>query len=292
MSVQLIDEQQPQTETLEEEAIPLPPTDLPYDDGEPLESNRHRIGMNVLIASLHQAYQGRNDYYSSGNMFVYYSSAQVKNKDFRGPDFFVVLNVDGTLERRSWIVWEEKGRYPDVIVELMSPSTAQQDLNEKKKLYEQTFKTSDYFVYNPFNSNSLQGWRLGTNRKYEEISPNEQGWLWCASLELWLGTWQGELMKENAPWLRFYDSEGNLVLLPEEVALLEQERAERERERAEHEQERAEREQERANQAESDRDRERERANLAETVVEEQNQKIQQLRERLQQLGLDPDNLT
>ncbi|MBP0028602.1 Uma2 family endonuclease [Roseofilum sp. Guam] len=271
MSVQLIDEQQPQTETLEEEVIPLPPTDLPYDDGEPLESNRHRIGMNVLISSLHQAYQGRNDYYSSGNMFVYYSSAQVKNKDFRGPDFFVVLNVDGTLERRSWIVWEEKGRYPDVIVELMSPSTAQQDLNEKKRLYEQTFKTSDYFVYNPFDSNSLQGWRLGVNRKYEEISPNQYGWLWCASLGLWVGTWQGELMKENAPWLRFYDPEDNLILLPEELALLEQERA---------------------NQAESERDRERERANLAETLVEEQNQKIQQLREHLQQLGINPDDLT
>ncbi|MDB9518068.1 Uma2 family endonuclease [Roseofilum reptotaenium CS-1145] len=271
MSVQLIDEQQPQTETLEEEVIPLPPTDLPYDDGEPLESNRHRIGMNVLISSLHQAYQGRNDYYSSGNMFVYYSSAQVKNKDFRGPDFFVVLNVDGTLERRSWIVWEEKGRYPDVIVELMSPSTAQQDLNEKKRLYEQTFKTSDYFVYNPFDSNSLQGWRLGVNRTYEEISPNQYGWLWCASLGLWVGTWQGELMKENAPWLRFYDPEDNLILLPEELALLEQERA---------------------NQAESERDRERERANLAETLVEEQNQKIQQLREHLQQLGINPDDLT
>lgn len=29
--------------------IPLPPTDLPYDDGEPLETYRHRIAMNVLL---------------------------------------------------------------------------------------------------------------------------------------------------------------------------------------------------------------------------------------------------
>ncbi|MBP0017471.1 MAG: hypothetical protein J7647_07930 [Cyanobacteria bacterium SBLK] len=52
MSVQVLREQQPQDTTTEEEIIPLPPTDLPYDDGEPLESNRHRIAMNVLIESL------------------------------------------------------------------------------------------------------------------------------------------------------------------------------------------------------------------------------------------------
>ncbi|MBW4573861.1 MAG: hypothetical protein KME08_01100 [Aphanothece sp. CMT-3BRIN-NPC111] len=28
---------------------PMPPTDLIFDDGEPLESNRHRVAMNVLI---------------------------------------------------------------------------------------------------------------------------------------------------------------------------------------------------------------------------------------------------
>jgi hypothetical protein len=29
-----------------------PSTDLIFDDGEPMESNRHRIAMNVLIRSL------------------------------------------------------------------------------------------------------------------------------------------------------------------------------------------------------------------------------------------------
>lgn len=99
MSVPAIREEAPQNLAIEEETPPLPPTDLPYDDGEP-ESNRHRIAMNVLIESLHQAYRGRDDYYASGNMFVYYSSRQARNRDFRGlvlseaagPDFFVVLD--------------------------------------------------------------------------------------------------------------------------------------------------------------------------------------------------------
>jgi hypothetical protein len=47
-------------------------------------------------------------------MFVYYSRDQAMNRDFRGPDFFLVLDVDGSRERQGWVVWEEGGRYPDV----------------------------------------------------------------------------------------------------------------------------------------------------------------------------------
>lgn len=199
---------------------PTPPTDLIFDDGEPLESNRHRIAMNVLIESLQQNWSDRNDFFTGGNMFIYYSSAQLRNQDFRGPDFFAVLNVDGTNSRQGWVVWEEAGRYPDVIVELMSPSTAKVDKTIKKELYEQTFHTSDYFVYDPFDPNSLQGWHLDHHQQYQPLTPNEQGWLWCEKLGLWLGTWEGTLRRETAIWLRFYDVAGNLVLLPDEAATL------------------------------------------------------------------------
>ncbi|MEQ8382424.1 MAG: Uma2 family endonuclease [Coleofasciculus sp. A1-SPW-01] len=196
----------------------MPPTDLIFDDGEPLESNRHRIAINVLIRSFQQAYLDRNDFFTSGNMFIYYSSEQVRNRDFRGPDFFAVLNVDGTTERQGWVVWEEGGRYPDVIVELMSPSTAAMDTGTKKDIYERIFRTPDYFVFNPFDPNSLQGWHLDASQEYQPLVPNEQGWLWCQTLGLWLGTWQGTIDRETAVWLRFYDQDGNLVPLPEEAA--------------------------------------------------------------------------
>lgn len=196
----------------------MPPTDLIFDDGEPLESNRHRIAINVLIRSLQQAYLDRNDFFTSGNMFIYYSSEQARNRDFRGPDFFAVLNVDGTTERQGWVVWEEGGRYPDVIVELMSPSTASMDTGTKKDIYERIFRTPDYFVFNPFDPNSLQGWHLDASQQYQPLVPNDQGWLWCQTLGLWVGTWQGTIDRETAVWLRFYDQEGNLVPLPEEAA--------------------------------------------------------------------------
>lgn len=215
---------------------PEPPTDLIFDDGVPLESNRHRIAMNVLIDSALTALHGQIDSFVGGNMFVYYSREQAMNRDFKGPDFFVALEVDGSRERKGWVVWEEQGRYPDVIIELMSPSTAKVDLNEKKRLYERTFRTAEYYVCDPFDVATLQGWHLDASQRYQEIVKNDQGWLWCQTLGLWLGSWEGQLRREPATgtcaWLRFFDRQGTVVLLPEEMAQQEKQRADQEKQRA------------------------------------------------------------
>lgn len=212
---------------------PTPPTDLIFDDGEPLESNRHRIAMNLLIRSAQQALRDRPDSFVGGNMFVYYSREQAMNRDFRGPDFFAALGVEGDRDRQGWVVWEESGRYPDIIVELMSPSTASVDRGVKKDLYEQVFRTPDYFVFDPFDPDSLAGWRLDLSDGYRPLTPNDRGWLWSETLGLWLGTWDGAIDREPASgtctWLRFYTPEGERVPLPEEAA---QQRAEQEQQRA------------------------------------------------------------
>lgn len=102
--------------------------------------------------------------------------------------------------------------------------------------------TPDYFVFDPFDLNSLEGWRLDLAHGYQPLQPNEQGWLWCETLGLWLGCWDGAIDREpitgTCAWLRFYDAEGNLVLLPEEAA---QQRAEQETQRAEQERQRGDR---------------------------------------------------
>jgi hypothetical protein len=85
--------------------------------------------------------------------------------------------------------------------------------------------------------NSLQGWRLDNYKGYQPIEEDSRGWLWCESLHLWLGTWQGVIEEDDdAVWLRFYDEAGNLVLLPEEA---EQQRADAQQQRADTEQQRA-----------------------------------------------------
>jgi Uma2 family endonuclease len=255
-------------------AQPEPPTDLVFDDGVPLETHRHRIAMNALIDSAIVALQDNPNSFVGGNMFVYYSRDQAMNRDFRGPDFFVALEVDANRVRQGWVTWEENGRYPNMIIELLSPSTAKVDTGAKKQLYERTFHTAEYYVYDPFDQDSLQGWRLDASQHYQPIAPDDRGWLWCETLDLWLGTWEGRIRREPATgsctWLRFFDRAGTLVPLPPEVAEHEQQRADQEQQRADQEQQRADQEQQRANQ---------------------EQQRAERLAARLRELGEDPEEL-
>jgi Uma2 family endonuclease len=171
-----------------------------------------------VIELLAYWFRGRDDYFAGGNMFIYYSEEQARNRDYRGPDFFFVDGVSRLPMRPYWAVWQEGGRYPDVIVELLSPTTAKADRTTKKTLYERTFKTHEYFCYDP-SSQLLEGWRLGARRRYRTIKPDPRGWMWIEELELWLGPWEGVYRGYQATWLRFYDREGRLVPTGEETAV-------------------------------------------------------------------------
>ena len=190
------------SETAAESIVPFPPyvenwempempslEDLPEDDNVPMESSWHRDAMNFLIELIRSHMEGRTDFYAGGNMFIHFSATQVRNNDFRGPDVFFVKGVDGTRLRKFWAVWLEEGRYPDVIVELLSPCTAKQDRTTKKAVYEKIFQTRNYFIYDP-DERRLEGWQL-INGQYVPLVPNERGWLWSDQLEAWLGTWAG-----------------------------------------------------------------------------------------------------
>ena len=216
----------------------MPDIDLPYEDGEPLESNWHRLQINLLGDMLHQHWPERTDFFAGGNMFVYYSLEQASTWDYKGPDFFVVLGVDGARPRHSWIVWQEQGRYPDVIVELLSPTTISQDLGPKKDLYERVFKTSEYFCVNP-DDWSLQGWHL-ENMHYVALQPDARGWLWAETLQLCLGLREGRFQGTSMNWLRFFTPAGMLVPTAEESAETAHTRAETEQARAKTERARAE----------------------------------------------------
>jgi Uma2 family endonuclease len=195
--------------------IQLPPSqaELPDDDGIPMESARHKAQMDLLIDALIPWLSEREDGFIGGNMFVYYSLAQVRNKDFKGPDFFAVLGVPKG-ERRSWVVWEE-GKAPDVVIELLSDSTSQADKNLKKLIYQNQMRVPEYFWYDPFNPDDLAGF---SNNKgiYQPIAANGQNQLVSQSLGLGLQLWQGNYKGINATWLRWGTLLGELLPTPEE----------------------------------------------------------------------------
>jgi len=141
----------------------IPEIDLPEEDGEPLESNWHRAQINLLIDVVYQRWHDRQDFFAGGNMFIYYSARQIRQQDYKGPDFFLVKEIDGSYPRQQWVIWEEDGRFPNVIIELLSPTTANEDLGRKKHLYERNFRTPDYFCYDPYED-QLWGWRLVDQR--------------------------------------------------------------------------------------------------------------------------------
>ena len=201
--------------------------DLPGSDGEPMENARERVQINLALDSLDYHWRERDDYFGGGNMFVYFSIPQARSilaefddparprRTFRGPDVFVALGVDGSYRRQKWVVWEEDDHYPDVIFEFLSPSTRRADLGKKKRLYEQTFGTQEYFCFEymtPEVKDNLLGWRLDEYGRYQPITPDERGWLWSEGLQLWVGTWQGVVARDETIWMRFYTPAGELVL--------------------------------------------------------------------------------
>jgi Uma2 family endonuclease len=214
--------------------------ELVYSDGEPLDSNWERIQIDLLIEVIHQAMaeRGRTDFFAGGNMFVYCTCEQARDVAgglpyLRGPDVFYVGGVKGG-NRNAWVAWEEGGRLPDLVVELLSPSTARIDHTIKKDLYASAFRTPEYFLYNP-DTLAFEGFRLAGDL-YQPLTPNSQGRLWSEQLGLELGLWQGVKLTVETTWVRLYDSQGRLIPTFDEA---ERQRAEAEHERAEAERRRA-----------------------------------------------------
>ena len=286
--------------------FPLPPATELWSDEPPLESDRHLFQILLLLASLGWWWRdrpdapdgGRHDFFMAGNLTIYFNPNQLKNQDFRGPDFFVVLETDDR-ERKSWVVWEESYKFPNIIIELLSDSTAQVDRDEKKKIYQNTFQTPEYFWFDPY-SLEFRGFRLHPKtERYRAIATTARGWRWSEQLQLYLGVEEKKL--------RFFTPDGKLVPAPVEAAIEERKRAEAayaqlrqaevrfwtERQRAEQERQRAEQERQRAEQAETREVRERQRAEQeqqraeqAETREARERQRAEQLLAKLHSLGI------
>ncbi len=120
-----------------EDDVIFPPSDLLSDEPQ-WETYLHLQQMLLLLKCLEWWWRNQNDFFAAGNLTIYYSTRQRKSEDFRGPDFFVVLGTE-RKPRKSWVVWEEDGKYPNVIVELLSPSTTATDKGLKKQIYQDIF---------------------------------------------------------------------------------------------------------------------------------------------------------
>ena len=233
------------TQPLEYPKKPPSSDTLICDDGEPMESARHHQQMTVLIESLEFAWADRTDFYVGGNMFLYFSEIQARHNDFRGPDVFVVMNTT-RRERRAWVVWEEEGQAPDVIIELLSEKTEKVDRGDKMRIYARSLKVAEYFLFDPF-SGVFEGYELDAlHGTYLPKAADPRGRLSCERLGLHLGKARGTLYAVEADWLRWFSSDGCMLEMPAERARAEAARAEAEAQRADAEAQRADAEAQRA----------------------------------------------
>ncbi|MDE5118508.1 MAG: Uma2 family endonuclease [Trichodesmium sp. St2_bin2_1] len=273
------------------EAIMPDATQLESDEPE-MESSQHYMQLMLLVICLEWLWRDRNDYFIGASLSIYYSRQQLKNREFRGPDFFLVKQTQ-KRHRKSWVVWEENGQYPNLIIELLSESTAEVDRNLKKELYRNNFRIPEYFWFDP-ETFEFMGFRL-QNNQYEEIQLNNQGWRWSQELELYLG------VDENQ--LRYFTANGERVPTPQEAAIQEQlvarqaqlqaQQAESQVQQAESQaqqaQLQAQQERERAQQAQLQAQQERERAQQERERAQQERERAERLAQRLRELGIDPE---
>ncbi|MBD2413638.1 Uma2 family endonuclease [Nostoc calcicola FACHB-3891] len=199
----------------------------------------------------------------------------------KAPDWFYVPQVHpvaADVIRRSY-TQNLEGAAVAVVMEFLSDteggelSVRSTPPYGKLYFYERILKVPTYVTYDPYEP-SLEV-RCLQNGRYTLQQVDSNGRFWIPELDLFLGIWYGERLCNTTNWLRWWDTEGNLLLWSSEQAEQERQRAEQERQRAEQERQRAEQERQRAEQERQRAEQERQRADI--------------LAARLRELGVDPD---
>jgi Uma2 family endonuclease len=216
-------------------------TQLPDKDGMPMtnfqEPPQSRLLTDSLEPVLHQHHpDGRYTIGRDGG--IYYQLTDPPLRGCTAPDWFYVGGVPAMLEgqyRRSYVLWQEVVA-PLVAIEYVSGDGSEERDRTPEQgkfwIYEQGIRVPFYAIYEPQHGR-VEVYHL-VDGSYRPLPPNECGHFPIAPLGVELGIWQGTFENLTLPWLRWWDSQGNL--LPTSA-----ERAEQERQAKELAQSRAER---------------------------------------------------
>jgi Uma2 family endonuclease len=252
--------------TIAKPALSLPDhTQLPDSDGtfvKNFQEHPQSILLTTSIRPILEALHPDGQYAIGQDCGIYWRLTDPPERGAECPDWFYVPNVPPVLDgqmRRSYVIWKEIIA-PMIAIEFVSgdgteerdytsPFSSESAKAGKFWVYEQAIHIPFYAIYEVQRA-SVEVYELIANR-YQRCQPNERGHYSIAPMGVELGIWEGQYGNAILPWLRWWDSEGNLLLSPEERLEQERERAEQERERAEQERERADQERDRREQLEA-----------------------------------------
>jgi len=117
---------------------------FPGKDGKPMaDTERNQREMINTMFALRQPLEPQG-HHVGGNLIIYYNPAN--GLDHLSPDVFVALDRDAEL-RESWKTWLE-GKFPEVVVEIASPSTEGRDIGEKLRRYG-ALGAREYYIHDP-----------------------------------------------------------------------------------------------------------------------------------------------
>ncbi len=215
------------------------PSENPEDPG--LPDHYHYLQPHLLDDTLRPPDIARNDYFSTGDMSLYYDPQNLSW--YKRPDWFLALDVprlyQGRDSRMSYVLWDEKVP-PYLVVELISPGTQTEDFGKKRRLkgmppskwtvYEQIVQVPYYVIFNRYKDELTVYELIGTRYRQATLPDNR---LWLPRLKLGLGLWEGAYRGMTRLWLRWYDANDTWLPTPEEQTIRETARAEQEASRAE-----------------------------------------------------------
>ena len=159
-----------------------------YEDPEPVEDGMLQdefiYGVTRLLK---EHFRDEPDVFARGGGFIFYDPA---NGNLRvAPDLFIAFDVDaeGIRESRmpNYWIWEV-GKPPDFVMEVASPSTADNDLGPKRALYER-LGVQEYWRLDGSDDSELYGQPLVgerlVNGRYEpyELHAAADGTIWSYS---------------------------------------------------------------------------------------------------------------
>ena len=242
--------------------VVLPPafpdhTQLPESDGTFVKNFQEHPQSLILTDSIGQILQERHpdrQYAIGQDCGIYWRETEPAEQGAEAPDWFYVPNVPPNIDgqiRRSYVLWREHIA-PLIALEFASGNgdeerdrtplsrTDEGVVTKPGKfwVYERVMRIPYYGIYQ-VNNGRLEVYRL-IDGYYQLLELNQRGHFPIAPLGVELGLWQGSYQNQTMLWLRWWDEEGNLLLIGDERAQLERLRGEQQREKAEQERLRAE----------------------------------------------------
>jgi Uma2 family endonuclease len=149
----------------------------------------------------------------------------------KAPDWFYVPDVPPLLAgrpRKSYVMWQEFVP-PLVLLEFVSGDGSEERDRTPREgkfwVYETVIRPAYYGIYevDPGRVELYQH----VAGQFQPLPANERGHYPIPQLGLELGIWPGRFQNMELPWLRWWDEQGNLLLIGEERAEQERQRAER-----------------------------------------------------------------